>query len=181
MSCCACFCAVLWIVVVWYLQKVNDIDFQKWDLDNLTCSDFTVEFEITEAMWANFMNAIHSHARLPLSGAAPNHIDAGLPVVTLEAFLEHDFTRKLNRAPKVIEDVEIRVANITFGFDNKALMLLLVERGALIAKGKFAKVPKVNEKIEELSKEKRAELIRPTAAFITFERQEGKDRALVLY
>lgn len=101
-----------------------------------------------------------------------------MPVVTFEAFLEHYFTRKLNRVPKVIEDVEIRIANVTFGFANQQLLRLLKERGTLIAKGKFEKVPPINEKIERLSKEKKDEFTRPVAAFITFERQEGKDRAM---
>jgi hypothetical protein len=48
----------------------------------------------------------------------------------------------------------------------------------LIAKGKFEKVPPINEKIEELAKEKKDEFTRPVAAFITFERQEGKDRCM---
>jgi hypothetical protein len=98
--------------------------------------------------------------------------------VTFEAFLEHYFTRKLNRCPKIIEDVEIRIANITFGFANQDLLKILTERGTLVAKGKFEKVPPLNEKIEQMSKEHRAEYIRPVAAFLTFERQEGKDRCL---
>ena len=52
------------------------------------------------------------------------------------------------------------------------------KRGALIAKGKFEKVPPINEEIEELAKEKKDEFTRPVAAFITFERQEGKDRCM---
>jgi hypothetical protein len=40
------------------------------------------------------------------------------------------------------------------------------------------KIPPLNEKIDALSKEKRTDFIRPVAAFITFERQEGKDRAM---
>ena len=48
----------------------------------------------------------------------------------------------------------------------------------MIAKGKFEKVPPINEKIEELAKEKKDEFTRPVAAFITFERQEGKDRCM---
>jgi len=39
-------------------------------------------------------------------------------------------------------------------------------------------VPKINEEIEKLIKKKKNELIRPVSAFITFERQEGKDRAI---
>lgn len=55
---------------------------------------------------------------------------------------------------------------------------LLTERGTLITAGKLDKIPALNEKIDELIKDKKTEFIRPVAAFITFERQEGKDRAL---
>lgn len=48
----------------------------------------------------------------------------------------------------------------------------------MITAGKLDEIPEINEKIDELIKEKRTEFIRPVAAFITFERQEGKDRAL---
>lgn len=75
-------------------------------------------------------------------------------------------------------DCHIKIANITFGFDNAEMLTLLSERGSLITSGKLEKVPPINDKIEALSKEKKTEWIRPVAAFITFDRQEGKDRAL---
>jgi len=177
-SCAACFTAIFFLVVVWYLQKTNDLDFMKWDIDNLTCSDFTVEYAISEDMWTLFNVQLNSHSQLPNGGSAPEHIGHGLPVVTMEAFLEHYLTRKLNRCPRVIEDVEIRVANITFAFANEELLGLLKKRGALVAKGKFSKIPELNQKIQKLCLEKKAEYTRPVTAFITFERQEGKDRAL---
>jgi hypothetical protein len=77
-----------------------------------------------------------------------------------------------------LEDVEIRIANITFGFDNKELLLLLKERGSYVAVGKFEKLPAINEKIQKAIEEKRTKFIRPVTAFITFERQEGRDRAI---
>lgn len=169
-SICGCFAALFFLVVIWYLQKVNDVDFMKWDIDNLTSSDFTIEYEITKQMWDDFNANLASHSTLPEGGAAAYHVGQGLPVVTLEAFLEHYFTRVLNRCPRVIEDVEIRIANITFGFNNQELLALLNERGALIAKGRLDKVPKINDKIDELAKKNKAEYIRPVAAFITFER-----------
>jgi len=129
-------------------------------------------------MWNLFNLQLGTHSSLVVGGAAPNHQGIGLPVVTFEAFIEHYFTRKLNRCPKVLEDVEIRIANITFAFDNPVLLGFLKDRGAVIAKGKFEKVPPINVKIEKLIKEKKNELIRPVSAFITFERQEGKDRAV---
>jgi hypothetical protein len=101
-----------------------------------------------------------------------------LPVVTFEAFIEHYFTKKLNDCPYLIEDCEIRISNISFGFANQELLALLTQRGSLITAGKLNQIPEMNAKIDALSKEKRTEFIRPVAAFITFEKQEGKDRAI---
>lgn len=155
-----------------------ELDYIKWDIDNLTCSDFTIEYSISKEMWNLFNVQLGSHSQLAAGGAAPNHVGMGLPVATMEAFLEHYLTRKLNRCPRVIEDVEIRVANITFAFANEELLNLLKERGSYVASGKLSKVPKINEKIHKLCVEKKEEYTRPVTAFITFERQEGKDRAL---
>jgi len=154
-SCCSAFAAVVFLIVVFYLKRTNDIDFQKWDIDNMTTSDFTVEYTVTEEMWNLFTVQLGSHATLPTGASAPDHVGLGLPVVTFEAFLEHYLTRKLNRMPKIIEDVEIKIANISFGFANQELLHLLKQRGSMIAVGKFEKVPALNEKIQELSNEKK--------------------------
>ena len=79
--------------------------------------------------------------------------------------------------PYIYEDIDIKIAKISFGFDNKELLSLLTQRGSIITSGELEKIPAVNKKIDDLIKDKRTELIRPVAAFITFERQEGKDRA----
>jgi hypothetical protein len=132
-------------------------------------------------MWETFNLQLANHSQLPSGGAATDHRGTGLPVLTFEAFIEHYFTRKLNRVPKVIEDVEIRIANITLAFDNPKLLGLLKERGELIAASKYSKVPKINEQIGKLIDEKKSEMIRPVTAFITFERQEGKERAVKFF
>jgi len=55
---------------------------------------------------------------------------------------------------------------------------MLTERGTLITKGKLDKLPEINEKIHTLVDEKKSDLVRPVAAFITFETEEGKNRCL---
>jgi len=165
-------------VVVWYLQKTNKLDFEKWDIDNLTCSDFTIEYAISQSMWDQFVSELHVHNQTVLGGAAPDHQNQGLPVVTMEAFLEHQLTRRLNKCRPIMEDVEIRIANITFAFANEELLGLLKKRGGYVASGKLHKVPELNAKIDELCKKNKAEYTRPVTAFVTFERQEGKDRCL---
>lgn len=53
-----------------------------------------------------------------------------------------------------------------------------MSRGSIITKGKLESLPDCNEKIDKICKENKTELIRPVAAFITFEHQEGKNRAI---
>ena len=88
---------------------------------------------------------------------------------------------KLNSMPKLFEEVDIKISNITLGFNNPELLKLLISRGSLITAGKFTKVAELNEKIEKYVKDHKDELTKPVAAFITFEREEGKNRALAYF
>ena len=67
------FAAIVFSIVVFYLKKTNDVDFQEWDLKNLTSSDFTVVYTITEEMWNLFIVQLGSHSTLPTGGSAPEH------------------------------------------------------------------------------------------------------------
>ena len=55
------FAAVVFLVVVWYLEKTSELDFIKWDIENLTCSDFTIEYAISQQMWDMFNVQLGSH------------------------------------------------------------------------------------------------------------------------
>ena len=64
-----------------------------------------------------------------------------MPVVTFESFLELTLTTRLNKIPPcyyVEEDFrDVRIANITFSFDNSEMIKLLTERGVLVTAGKL--------------------------------------------
>jgi len=85
---------------------------------------------------------------LPLGEAAPDHVGKGLPVVTFESFLELTLTTRLNKIPPcyyVEEDFrDVRIANITFSFDNSEMIKLLSERGVLVTAGKLDSLSKIN-------------------------------------
>ena len=53
----------------------------------------------------------------------------------------------------------------------------LKRRGALITAGKFAELKQVDRQITQLKEQQMNRLIKPVAAFITFETQEGYERA----
>ena len=44
--CCGILVASAFFIVINYLQKVSDVDFKIWDVETVTASDFTVDFDI---------------------------------------------------------------------------------------------------------------------------------------
>ena len=56
------------------------------------------------------------------------------------------------------------------------MIKLLVQRGTLIAQGKFDKLASLDEEINETIKKNKEELKTPVSAFVTFETQEGMER-----
>ena len=111
-----------------------------------------------------------------LGAAGPND-GAGL-LMAFEAELEEQLIDKLSKFAYVINDIKPGFANITFAYDNPELLKLLTQRGTFITSGKFDKVPEINAKLQELKATKADKLTRPVTAFLTFNTQEGYERAL---
>lgn len=96
--------------------------------------------------------------------------------------LETEICRKLNKLPHVShEDTDLKVAHITFTYDNEQILNLLVKRGKVITKGQFHELKKINDKIDHYFDHHYHELYRPIGAFVTFQTQEGLERALHHY
>ena len=103
-------------------------------------------------------------------------------MIALAQHLESEILRKINPLPKLIEeDSDLKIAHISFGFDNKAMIDLLKSRGSLITAGKFDKLTAINKKIDKMAEEEADKMQRPVAAFITFETQEGFERAMFYF
>lgn len=99
-------------------------------------------------------------------------------MLDFKSYLSKQILVKLNKYPKVIEeDTDLKIANINFAYKNAELLKLLAERGALIISGQYSKLKEFNEKIEDHLNAKRDELTHPVIAYITFEKQEGYERA----
>lgn len=73
---------------------------------------------------------------------------------------------------------QVRVAQISFAYDNSELIKLLKERGEAIMSQEYESIKKIDNKINNLKNEKPGNLIRPCSAFITFETKEGYNHAL---
>ena len=99
-------------------------------------------------------------------------------LMQFENYLENEMIEKLNKFNHVINDIKVGFANITFAYDNPELLNLLETRGQAVTSGKFDKLPAINKKLQDLKETKSNKLIRPVTAFLTFNTQEGYERAL---
>lgn len=73
----------------------------------------------------------------------------------------------------------IKISMISFAFDNAAVINLLRQRGVFIKYENYDKMREVNDKIDDLksNSDKLKALNRPVTAFLTFENEEGINRA----
>jgi hypothetical protein len=77
------------------------------------------------------------------------------------------------------DDTEIKIAQITFAFDNQLVINWLKERGKYVKTEKWDKVTKVNEKIAKSLQDPYIldKMQRPCSIFATMETEEGYTRA----
>jgi len=72
----------------------------------------------------------------------------------------------------------VNIAITTFAFDNSKLISLLRQRGNFIMNEKWDKAEECEKKIEDLKNENLTQFTRPVSVFMTFEDEEGVQRAL---
>lgn len=132
----------------------------------ITAGDYTVSKTIHEEDFLSFKN---------------NNQETGADSIAYLYMkdLKEKYERKITFEPAVNEQVDcIKIANISFAFDNDDMIELLEKRGTAICNNKEEEKVKIEKKIDELHKSKSEELSRPVKAFITFETQEGYERAI---
>lgn len=146
------------------------IDFKLYDLSAVTTGDFTAEMEIDEEQWEYFTKHITETKEPDSTHSVPSMWEMERPMVTLAQHLENELCRKLNMLPMVTsEDNDLKIAHMTFTFDNERILSLLVKRGEVITAGKYAELKKINDKIDHYFDNHYHELFRPVGAFITFQ------------
>lgn len=85
--------------------------------------------------------------------------------------------RKRRKRADSDQNDSCKIADIQFSFNNRDLIKELRKRGGAIARQKFDIVREQDKKINDLFQDYN-ELVRPTAAFVTFESDDFKTMAL---
>lgn len=98
---------------------------------------------------------------------------------SFESYLKDEFERIVQNEPGVLTNdyQEIKIANITFAFNNQKLLNLLRQRGTALTNANKKALVIIDDKINTLKETQLDDLIKPVSAFITFETQEGYERA----
>ena len=157
----------------------------EWDMATITAGDYTVEWEIPEAAYREWHENDYT---------AGGDLEAGVPPATslkknLANIIESTLTDELKKGAAIESGhakkkdkplEEVKIADITFAFNNYKLIFALRARGAHIAVNDFDAMRAQEKVVQSLfdSPEEFRELTRPTAAFITFEEEDARTLAL---
>lgn len=158
------------------MKKSSTLKQLDWDISTITPGDYTLQLEITTAMWNHFLQEIYNRNDMEAQG-----VSRGFALKThVKTELERILTETLNKVKaerpdeaKNINITQVKIADIVFAFNNAELIHLLRERGGYIARNQYGKMREVEEKISQLKDEKFDSLTKPVDAFITFEAEDG--------
>ena len=151
-------------------------EFVEYDVDTITAGDYTVTFDLEEATYQRFVD---------------NYLDKTNPMTEnaqFKLYLQIEFGRRIN----AMEDLGFReeeerghdckIAQITFAYENGWMIDTLRKRGAAIAAEKYDKMEEINAEIHHKITTDSDFLDKcqlPCAVFVTFEGEEGCNRARI--
>ena len=153
-----------------YIRLTADNDYIEWDLATVTAGDFTVEFDISKEFYEKFV--------IRQGNAKPADISMGQH---FREWIHNEMETKLSKLPNLGYDDQppehIEIAATTFAFKNGSLINLLRKRGAAIMGDKFDTMRKIDTQINDMKNNDYDKLVRPVSVFMTFETEEGVNRA----
>ena len=145
----------------------------------MTCADYTVEFDISQQLFEKWTVKCYNN------WCISQRRDCGLVYHSkVEAFrdwLQSEMEQRLSKLPDLgyeDEPVEhVKIAITCFAFRNAELIRLLRERGVIIKQEKWDKIEVIDRKINDLKNNHLEDLTTPCSAFMTFQCEEGYNRA----
>jgi len=168
-GCAGVFIALFYIVFIEYVKKTQKNNFVEWDVKTLTAGDYTVEVDIPEAAYKEFLQR---HCEPDESQSAATQF---------RSYMKKFMEEALSAFPNLGFDegvTDIKIAKLTFAFDNAVLINLLRQRGMAIKGQNFDKVRELNKKIDQYRQDNYDKIARPVSIFLTFSSEEGKQRCI---
>lgn len=170
---------MLFSVTIYYLRQSGKIQQIQWDCQTLTAGDYTVELDITDEGYNWFKE--HELPDYQAKGMGPAEGLKQHLTKELETILSRDQrgegTQPIRNSIKR-PNLEIKIVDIAFAYNNAKLISLLQERGKCIVYQKYERMHEIENEISELKKNQYDDFTKPVCAFITFEEEAGVNRAL---
>ena len=163
-----------------YVRKNQQLNYVEWDVKTITAGDYTVEFDIDPSFYndwldkeaENFLQEEHARSGKSYSSRPDAFRD----------WITHEMERRLKQLPDLgYEDEyqdEIKVAVTTFAYKNGSMIKALRERGDSIKSNDWKGIDKADKKINKLKEIELEQLTTPCSVFMSFETEEGINRAL---
>ncbi len=168
-GCFGVFIALFFVIYIDYVKSVAKNDFVEWDVKTITAGDYSVEMDISEDMWNNFVAAEYN----PLTNKKSK-------VQHFRDILRKELNKRFSSLPNLgfeEDEDEVRIAQITFAFNNAQIINMLKTRGAFIKNQKYDDMRKIDKELDEYKTNNYEMLNRPVTAFIIMESEEGLNRA----
>jgi hypothetical protein len=160
------FIGLVFQTTLYYAQNKVVIKAKQWDLDMVTASDYTVSYTIDTDEYDTFRR---KHVEEENDSTA----------IAYMKILQYRFEEAVSKEDHVLEEsTDIKIATISYSFGNHKMIRLLEKRGTAIVNHNLKEKLKIENDIDELKNKHFEELSRPDIAYITFETQEGYERAI---
>ena len=179
-ACVAVFLALFIINYFDYIKKMQESAFVEWDVKTITAADYTIEFDIDPTFFDKW---IDNEADAFL---AKEHQESG-KVYSARADAFRDWiTQEMESRLSLLPDLgfeeepveEIKVAVTTFAYRNGELINMLRQRGSMIKSEDWDGMKKLDSKISKLKNVSLENFTTPCSIFMSFENEEGINRAL---
>jgi hypothetical protein len=158
------FISLLFLIFIYFVKQRLKITAYEWDLTMITAGDYTVCKTITDDDFNSFK-------------ATREATDHETILYQYMNFLKSYYEDHVSLEPHLNDsNDEIKIATISFAFDNGEVIKSLVKRGNAIVNKNTEKKEEAEAEIELFKKDKLDEITKPVKAYITFETQEGYER-----
>lgn len=105
---------MVYILIIYYHQKTAALDFKTWDVNTVTAADFTAETFFTNELWEEYL------LRPEVQALATKD-----RIKHFEGLLRMNLIEMLEKESSVLYESKIKIAHITFSFENVKIMNLL--------------------------------------------------------
>ena len=175
-GCVAVFIYLFTVVYYDYIKSVQATSFVDWDVKTITAGDYTIEFDLDEETYDKWLSKYYDPSN-PVSENAQ-----------FKLYVQNELEARITAMPDMgfdpdAKDEPIKIAQITFAYNNSKIINWLQTRGTYIKTEKWPKVDEINatilKEIKGEGKDKNLlnKLQTPCSVFATFETEEGYNRA----